>query len=89
MKLIGMIIGMGLLAMLFQTGIHGVVNLMNGQTFWHQWTDRLDMAVGLGVILGTGIWICRTFPLRKQGDPRWGKEGRTWVNGIRLAFPWF
>lgn len=70
MKLIGMIIGMGVLAMLFQTAIHGVANLMNGLAFWHQWTDRIDMALGLGVILGTGIWIRRTFPLRKQKDPR-------------------
>lgn len=36
MRLIGMIIGMGVLAMLFQTAIHGVANLMNGLAFWHQ-----------------------------------------------------
>lgn len=70
MKLIGTIIGMGVLAMILQTGIHGVVNLMNGQAFWHHWTDRIDMALGLGVILGTGIWLRRTFPLRKQGESR-------------------
>ncbi|WP_298789184.1 hypothetical protein [uncultured Marinococcus sp.] len=70
MKLISMIISMGVLAMLFQIGIHGVANLMNKQAFWHSWTDRIDMALGLGVILGIGIWIRRTFPLKKQGDPR-------------------
>ncbi|WP_079476316.1 hypothetical protein [Marinococcus halophilus] len=66
MKVFCMIIGICVLTMILQVGINGINNLLDGQNFWTHWTDRIEMALGLGVILGIGAWVRRTFPLKEQ-----------------------
>lgn len=64
MKVFGIIIGMCVLTMILQIGINGVNNLLDDQEFWNQWTDRIERALGLGLILGLAVWVRRNFPLR-------------------------
>lgn len=64
MKVFGIIIGMCVLTMILQIGINGMNNLLDDQEFWNQWTDRIERALGLGLILGLAVWVRRNFPLR-------------------------